>query len=69
MDIDRAKDELIEFYFRQLEKGFPPGSMIQIRNMVAVLASAGEVEAAVLMLEIRRAALYKLSLKRRLSGR
>lgn len=69
MDIDRAKDELIEYYFRQLEAGFPPGSMVKIRNMVNVLAIVGEVEPSVLMLEIRRAALYKLSMKRRLSRR
>lgn len=69
MDIDRAKDELTEFYFRQLEQGFPRGSMIQIKNMVTVLAKAGEIERDVLMLDIRRAALYKLSMKRRLSRR
>lgn len=69
MDIDRAKDELTEFYFRQLEAGFPTGSMIQIRNMATVLARAGEIEISVLMLDIRRAALYKLSTKRRLSRR
>jgi len=69
MDIDRAKDELTEFYFRQLEAGFPTGSMVQIRNMVTVLAKAGEIETTVLMLDIRRAALYKLSMKRRLSRR
>lgn len=69
MDIDRAKDELTEFYFRQLEEGFPTGSMIQIRNMVTVLAKAGDVEPTALMLDIRRAALYKLSMKRRLSRR
>ena len=69
MDIDRAKDELIEFYFRQLEAGFPTGSMVQIRNMVTVLSRAGEIERDVLMLEIRRAALYKLSVKRQLSRR
>lgn len=67
MDIDRAKDELTEYYFRQLEAGFPIGSMIIIRNMVRVLASSGEVEVDSLMLDIRRAALYKLSTKRRLS--
>lgn len=69
MDIDRAKDELTEYYFRQLEAGFPLGSMVKIRNMVNVLAKAGEIEPATLMLEIRRAALYKLSMKRRLSHR
>lgn len=67
MDIDRAKDELTEYYFRQLEAGFPTGSMIIIRNMVRVLASSGEVEVDSLMLDIRRAALYKLSVKRQLS--
>ena len=67
MDIDRAKDELTEYYFRQLEAGFPTGSMVRIRNMVTVLAKAGEIEPCVLMLEIRRAALYKLSVKRQLS--
>lgn len=69
MDIDRAKDELTEYYFRQLEAGFPTGSMVRIRNMVTVLAKAGEIETSELMLEIRRAALYKLSMKRRLSRR
>lgn len=69
MDIDRAKAEMIEHYFRQLEAGFPPGSMVKIRNMVAMLAETGEVETGILMLEIRRAALYKLSMKRRLSRR
>ena len=69
MDIDRAKDELTEYYFRQLEAGFPTGSMVRIRNMVNVLAKAGEIEPCELMLEIRRAALYKLSVKRQLSRR
>lgn len=69
MDIERAKDELTEFYFRQLEAGFPTGSMVQIRNMVTVLARAGEIERDVLMLDIRRAALYRLSVKRQLSRR
>lgn len=69
MDITRAKDELIELYFRQLEAGFPVGSMVQIRNTALVLAKAGEIEYTLLMLEIRRAALFKLSTKRRLSGR
>lgn len=69
MDIERATDELKEFYFRQLEAGFPPGSMVKIRNMATLLARAGEVDTAVLMLDVRRAALYKMSMKRRLSQR
>lgn len=69
MDIDRAKDELTEYYFRQLEAGFPPGSMVKIRNMVNALAQFGEIDPSALMLDVRRAALYKLSMKRRLSRR
>ena len=69
MNIDRAKDELTEYYYRQLEAGFPNGSMIKIRNMSILLAQAGCVEVDALMLEIRRAALFKLSMKKRLARR
>lgn len=67
MNIDRAKDELTDYYYRQLESGFPNGSMIKIRNMSKILAVAGHVEVDDLMLEVRRAALYKLSINKRLS--
>lgn len=69
MNIDRSKDELTEYYFRQLESGFPNGSMIKIRNMAILLARAGCVDVDALMLDIRRAALFKLSMKKRLSRR
>lgn len=69
MDIERAKGELTDFYYRQLEQGFPPGSMVKIRNLAMLLARAGEVEYDALMLDIRRIATVRLSLSRRLSQR
>lgn len=53
MDIERAKDEFTEYYYRQLEKGFPSNSMVKIRNISIILAKAGHVDVDAFMLDVR----------------
>lgn len=65
MNIERAKSELADFYYRQLENGFPPGSMAQIRNTVTILSRAAGVDFDVMLSDIRRTATTRLSISKR----
>ena len=69
MDIDRSLDEFKDFYYRQLEQGFPVGTMVRIRNMGSLLARASRTDYDALMLDVRRDALMRPSLAKRLSVR
>lgn len=67
MDIDYSLKEFKDFYYRQLESGFPVGTMVRIRNMAVLLARASGTDPDALMLDVRRDALMRLSMAKRLS--
>lgn len=69
MDIDHAIQEFKDFYFRCMENGFPIGTMSRVKTTGILLARACDQDVDALMLEVRRDAVMRLALQKRLSNR